>query len=140
MGEYLWRHLKAGTSTRKTKSWLVNTVNLTFACLPSLCIYVFLTSIIHHQLFTSGDLITAEKFPKGGSTGGGADLSLVTSSRTWGSGIKLHQGKSRLDTGKRFFTERLVGHWNSLLMETCQSSRSVWSVRLMLLVLKVSFR
>jgi len=26
--------------------------------------------------------------------------------------MKLHQGKFRLDVRKRFFTERVAGHWN----------------------------
>ena len=28
--------------------------------------------------------------------------------------MKLHQGKFRLDIRKRFFTERVVSHWNRL--------------------------
>ena len=58
-----------------------------------------------------GDLTAVYTFFKGGSGGGGADLlSLVSRDRTRGNGMKLHQGK-------RFFTERVVGHWDRLLRE-----------------------
>jgi len=36
--------------------------------------------------------------------------------------MKLHQGKFRLDIKKRFFTERVAGHWNRLHRETLSLS------------------
>jgi len=62
-----------------------------------------------------GDLIADYNFLKGNSGGRGADLLfLAISDRTHGNRMKLHQGKFRLDIRKRFFNERVVGHWNRL--------------------------
>ena len=79
-----------------------------------------------------GDLITVYNFLKRSSRGGGADLlSLVTSIRTRGNGMKLRQGKFRLAIRKRFFTERVAGHWNRLPREVITApSLSEFKVRL----------
>jgi len=61
-----------------------------------------------------GDLIAAFQYLKGALKKAGEGLfTRACSDRTRGHVFKVKEGRFRLDIGKKFFTVRMVRHWNS---------------------------
>jgi len=48
-------------------------------------------------------------------------LSQVTSDRIKRNGLKLHQGRFKLDFRTNFFTKRVIKHWNRLPRQEIES-------------------
>jgi len=78
------------------------------------------------------DPIAAFQYLKGAYRKDGEGLfTRVCSDRTRGNGYNLNEGRFRLDIRKKFFTMRVVKHWNRLPREAVDApSLSVFKVRL----------
>ena len=73
-----------------------------------------------------GDLIVAFQYLKGAYRKDGEGLFIrECSDRMRGNGFKQKEGRFRFNIRKKFFTERVVRHWNRLLRGGCPLPGSV---------------
>jgi len=80
-----------------------------------------------------GDLVAAFQYLKEGAyrKGGEGLFTRVCSDRTRRNSCKLKEGRFRLDMRKKFFTMRVVRHWNRLPREAVDApSLEVFKARL----------
>ncbi|GAB0183273.1 hypothetical protein GRJ2_000792600 [Grus japonensis] len=79
-----------------------------------------------------GDLLAAFQYLKGTCRKAGEGLfTKAWSDRTRGNGLKLKEGRFRLDIGKKLFSVSVVRHWNRLPREAVAApSLEVFKARL----------
>ena len=84
------------------------------------------------ELYLILDLIAAFQYVKGAYKKATEGLfTRACSDRTRGNGFKLKEGRFRLDVRKKFFTVRVVRHWNRLPREAVDApSLAVLKARL----------